>query len=284
MIITEETIKKYFSEFYIEQLTCDENNRQLLNSFCADSKYGVSLERYLKEKAWDEDEERHVKVYLVKDKKGDIVAYFSLKCGLLYEPKYYDNLAEDEKILVDSILEAMDNNDFEALENYKAAADSLYGQERMKLFFECVQEQRKIRQEAISDITKTLAVQVCHSAIELSHLCRIEKIPEVVGDIPFCVGLFWEHIAPLVIEIAGKVGCRYLYLFAADVTANNNMMEQSNRKLIDYYKINFKFQSNDKLYFIKPEYDRGCWCLCQSIADLERNKSWIWKQFVGDLE
>ena len=105
---------------------------------------------------------------------------------------------------------------------------------------------------------------------------------ESLIELAFGVGLFWEHIAPLVIDISDKVGCRYLYLFAADLTDNN--MGNINRKLVDYYRINLKFQFDDTLYFIKPEYDRGCWCLCQSISDLNENKLWIWKQFVGDWE
>lgn len=35
-------------------------------------------------------------------------------------------------------------------------------------------------------------------------------------------GLFWEKIVPIIEEISKKVGCKYLYLFAADETQKEN--------------------------------------------------------------
>lgn len=121
MNITEESIKEYSSKFYIEQLTGDANNKQLLNSFCADDEYGGSLENYLKEKAWAEDCERHTKVYLIKNSASAIVAYFSIKCGLLYEPYAYDILEKDEKDYLGLIRDAIADKDWESVESYKSA-------------------------------------------------------------------------------------------------------------------------------------------------------------------
>lgn len=284
MSITEENIKEYFAKFYVEQLTCDRNNKQLLNSFCADDEYGGSLECYLKEKAWIEDDERYTKIYLVKDSKGIIVAYFSLKCGLLYEPYAYDILEKDEKDYLGLIRDAIVDGDWDLVESYKSPDVSPYDYVKTERLVKYAKMQCEMQQELSNVKEKAFNVQVCYPAIELSHFCRVGKPPKVIYDIPFGVGLFWEHIAPLVIDISDKVGCRYLYLFAADLTDNSNNMGNVNRKLLDYYRINLKFQFDDTLYFIKPEYDRGCWCLCQSISDLNENKLWVWKQFVGDWE
>lgn len=126
MSVTEESIKEYFSKFYVEQLTSDENNKQLLNSFCADNEYGRSLEYYLKEQAWSEDCERRIKIYLIKDSTGDIVAYFSLKCGLLYEPYAYELLERDEKDYMMLIRDAIADHNWDLVKSYKSPGVSPY--------------------------------------------------------------------------------------------------------------------------------------------------------------
>ena len=116
--ITEEEIKSYFANFHSEQLTSDEENQQLLISFCA-NEYGTSLEEYLKKSAWVEDNARHTKVYLIKNVKNSIVAYFAIKCGLLYEPRHCDIRTEEEKIFLDSILEAISDANPEDIKKYR---------------------------------------------------------------------------------------------------------------------------------------------------------------------
>ena len=46
-------------------------------------------------------------------------------------------------------------------------------------------------------------------------------MPEEV-DIPLGFGIFWEIIVPIIIDITKKVGCKYVYLFAADKTEGQN--------------------------------------------------------------
>lgn len=274
--ITEEEIKSYFANFHSEQLTSDEENQQLLISFCA-NEYGTSLEEYLKKSAWVEDNARHTKVYLIKNVKNSIVAYFAIKCGLLYEPRHCDIRTEEEKIFLDSILEAISDANPEDIKKYREAGVATLGYEREDYIFNYAQEQIKFQQEKKTGGEKSFNVEMCHPAIELSHFCKAKENVDTVRDIPFGVGLFWEIIVPIIIKIANTVGCKYLYLFAAD------MSDSTTQKLVEYYKVNLKFKIDESLIFIKPKYDMGCRCLCQSIADLENNKKWIWQQFIGDL-
>ena len=66
------------------------------------------------------------------------------------------------------------------------------------------------------------------------------------------------------------MGCKYIYLFAADRTEE---FEVSNvRKLIRYYRNAFKFYECDEDDFIivKPDYDKDCYGLIQEVNKLEK--------------
>ena len=127
---------------------------------------------------------------------------------------------------------------------------------------------RKFRRKVIRRIPieigqseNTINVPNCISAIELRHVCKNEDfiVPEEV-DIPLGFGIFWEIIVPIIIDITKKVGCKYVYLFAADKTEGQNEIEM--KKLISYYKNNFKFSECDEgIKFVKPEYDNHCYGL-----------------------
>lgn len=78
--------------FYCELLRANENNRILIQDFTIyrEAEYSqladkiIGLEAYLKKRAWGDDADNLVKIYLVKDAKTDeVVAYFGLKAGML---------------------------------------------------------------------------------------------------------------------------------------------------------------------------------------------------------
>ena len=88
------------------------------------------------------------------------------------------------------------------------------------------------------------------------------------------LAFFWEIIVPIIIEITKQVGCKYVYLFAADKTEEQSEFKM--KKLISHYKNNFKFSECDEgMKFVKPEYDNHCYGLIQSVSNLES----IEKQF-----
>ena len=96
--------------------------------------------------------------------------------------------------------------------------------------------------------------------------------------IPLGFGIFWEVIVPIVIDITKKIGCKYLYLYAADKTEQKDTIEV--KKLISHYKSNFKFSEGDEgIKFIKPEYDNYCYGLVQLISELQNNREAIWHEF-----
>ena len=245
-------------------------------------KVNNTLETYLRDedKAWTEDLDGETRVYLVKDKFENIALFFSVKCGLLVGENLEEKLSEEYQEFVDAVIEVKKSKDENVIKQMYDAGMSMYGNEVDRLF-EIAEHRLDTKNESIEigQSENTINVPNCISAIELRHLCKNEDfiVPEEV-DIPLGFGIFWEIIVPVIIDITKKVGCKYVYLFAADKTEGQNEIEM--KKLISHYKNNFKFSECDEgIKFVKPEYDNHCYGLIQRVSKLESNREAIWHEF-----
>ncbi len=274
MIIDSNNKRSFFQNFYPEILTSNQVNQQLINDFVATSE-GKGLEDYLKNKAWKADLEGETRVYLVKDQNSSIALFFSIKCGLLYKKYQYDDLESDKLDFVNMLVDAMLQKDNDTLSNYYNSG--MYDLKEMEYLFKIASHRIDLKMEdkELQDNKYTLKVEECYSAIEIHHFCRnsMYKINEQIG-IPLGFGLFWEVIVPLVYDITNQVGCKYLYLFAADKSTNEEV-----KKLVQYYKNELKFSDVEDMMLIKPYYDKGCLGLVQAVSDLQYNRDAVWEEF-----
>ena len=193
----------------------------------------------LRNEASEEDAVGTVAYYLVSDAEGNIMFYFSLKCGMLYDEFIYPYLTTDkEKSFV---------------EYAEAKGVDI--------------EQTQLKNDLAID-GNALMTRGRHtfSAIELAHFYRNDnydfnkwraknKFPQIG------IVIFWRFVVPLVLKIKKQVGCQYLYLFAAD--------DSENRKLVNYYADKLKFRSATEWGTVKPIYDFTCEFMCQEISHLE---------------
>lgn len=266
--------RRYFSTFKCEVISENEQNKDDIRKFVA-TEDGIKLEEYLKNKAWLDDSVGETRVFLVKDSNNDIALFFSVKCGLLYEQYMYDSLEQEERDFVDYIIEAKQNHDNAVLEGYYE-----YGQANFKdidKLFEIAEKRLELKNETrkLNEMNNTLKVSACYGAVEIQHFCKNEAFGKVEGlEIPIGFGVFWGVIVPHILKITELVGCKYLYLFAADNTDIDDV-----KKLVRYYKTALKFTDVEDVNIIKPEYDRNCYGLIQSIEDLKRNKEDVWREF-----
>jgi hypothetical protein len=240
------------------------------------------LESYIRDedKAWAEDSDGETRVYLVKDESGEIALFFSVKCGLLVgeNPKY--KLTPAERELVGCIVDAKKENNNDAIENYYSYGFNEFG-ERIDVLFEVANRRMDIKKDAkATGQVENWRVEKCVSAMELRHFCKNEKYttPDELG-IPFGFGIFWEIIVPKLLEITKIVGCKYIYLFAADKT--EEFGDSDIRKLVRYYKNALKFYESDEddLIIVKPDYDENCYGLIQEVNKLEKNREAVWHEF-----
>lgn len=228
--------RKYFKNFHPEILTSKQINQQSVNNFVATGD-GKGLEYYLKNNAWQADLEGETKVYLVKDNMDTIALFFSIKCGLLYKNYQYDTLESDKRDFITLLMDAMLQKDTNTLSEYYDS--KVYNTQEMDRLFEIAKNRigLKIEEKELQDNKFTLKVEECYSAIEIHHFCKNSAYKmDGQTSVPLGFGIFWEVIVPLICEITSKIGCKYLYLFAADQTSDEEV-----KKLIQYYKNELKF-------------------------------------------
>ena len=262
-------------------LTDNQKNKEMLRAFVS-KKANNQLESYIRDedKAWNEDVEGETRVYLIKDASGEIAMFFSIKCGLLVgeNPKYKLNSTERE--FIGYIVDAKKKNDSGALEGYYDYGLSEFG-DRIDILFEIADRRLEAKQEAKSTgQIECWRVEKCISAMELRHICKNEQyeVPQELG-VPFGFGIFWEVIVPKMIEITKEIGCKYIYLFAAD--KSEELGNSDIKKLVSYYKNAFKFYESeeDDLIIVKPDYDENCYGLIQEVKMLEKNREAVWYEF-----
>lgn len=71
-------------------------------------------------------------------------------------------------------------------------------------------------------------------------------------------------------------GCQYVYLFAADASADG--------ELVNYYKERLMFEQSAVLGANKPKYDFQCYFLCQSIIELNAKRNQFYEDFNIDSD
>lgn len=212
------------SKFIVELLTSNDNNKIEIQKFTA-RKQGKNLELFLKKFAWEEDISGGTKVYLVKDiETGAIVFFFALKAGLLYKSTDDDNynLNDQEREIVNLCIEYELNPTGEF-----TTEDVLgwYDEDDLNkdLLRQVIQEKTELKLDIKSDQRHTgeekhiLRVSKTFPGIVLTHFCRNSQY-SLSQKITFPLGfyIFWEIIVEQILKINSILGCKYLYLFAAD--------------------------------------------------------------------
>lgn len=226
--------------YICERLSTKNVNKKLIETFS--NKRNPNLAEYLKNSAWQDDKDGWNAIYIVKDKDNDetVVLYFGLKSGMISLPfsegVYYllkkkeedflQHLPKDEKFYLNYIRE----------------------------FLETAQ-----KEDEIDKVAETMP------GIELSHFCINDTYRErLKANKQDTKGLgeylYFSEILPIVDQARELIGCKFLYLFAADDTEEES--------LISYYRDRLNFQQisefdssvlDDRAMIpIMPFYDYKC--------------------------
>lgn len=279
--MTVSEVREYFKTFTCEVLTSSENNKSEIQDFSCKIR-GNNLERYLKESAWEHDSDRITRVYLVRDPKGHIVLFFSLKCGAVFTTYQLDDsfrlLNPAEKAFVRLLVESKDNGDIDLFYQLIGSGTETFP-DKISLLEQIATHRYKSKNESqdVGDVHNVVKVDSCYAAIELQHFCKRDDYrldPKI--HFPLGFGLFWERIVPIIEEITEMVGCEYLYLFAADRSDNPD-----DKKLVSYYKEALFFYDIDDegVIVLKPEYDNNCVGLLQKTKYLSTMREDAWESF-----
>ena len=279
MKITEEQLA-VLASLRCVRLSSDENNLRLVDSFV--NYRNDSIACVLRNEAFEEDESGHVAYYVVKNEFGDILFFFSLKNGMLYDQHL------DEKTI--KLLKQL----YEYLEELDADAGL---SESDKIIVEAVKEKVRSRKgltktelehipkknvKILEDLEHELNKNITHvgrtySGVELVHFCANNTmndeweeygLPQARGTI-----VFWQYVVPVIMEVRKHVGCEYLFLFAADVSRDLSLER--------YYKT-LGFVDEGEKATAKPLYDLSCKFMYQEAAELEQHRQEFFDHFNSE--
>lgn len=262
--------KAILRTFTCQRLTADPENRNLIYNFF--SRNGGSLTDTLQTEAWEQDLSGVNAFYIIKNADNEILLFFSLKCGALFNPNYFKKIQEEfEK--AEALFMALTRNSGPAW-----AVQHIRGlRERGELDFRTQKDiitRYRMLQQIYRDLTeeiqreqsqKIVRVDETHAGIELVHFCANDWAREKWHSYGFdrSMGevLFWYFVVPKILQAHRYLGCEFVYLFAADLSEDN--------KLINYYTNSLNFTRPDDIGTTKPYYDFWCTFMCQRLNDLK---------------
>lgn len=284
MQITEEQ-KRVLDSLVVERL-CGEHkgeNLRLVQSFS--NPKNPTLEKMIKsQRAIDKDSMGAITYYLVKSPNGELLMYFSLKCGELFK-----DLDVQKLMLAQQTAEAIEVlQERERFTEEKAEEAMRFIQENMteiKNILPNIDQYLQKKKLYSKDLSKELnpnmqRVLNTHPAVELVEFCANENgrdawkrlgIERKMGE---CV--FWHVIVPKLLALQNIVGCEFVYLFAADRSYDGD--------LVNYYRSALGFRQPVDLGANKPQYDFQCFFLCQRLEDLQTGQQFFYDHFTLDDE
>lgn len=276
-------------EWLVNSLWCerlasnDGNLRQVDEFYC---RRNESLAETLQNEAYEDDENGSTAYYLVKDRKdGNILFYFSLKSGVLYDQHIDENsikIVKKINLFVQDIVKQSDLTD----EQYKAVARFL---EKVRTHQGVSIDDLKLLPKKNETLFEELEAELNHeithvgktySGIELVHFCKNNACDELIRGfgLPRNFGevVFWKFVVPKIVEARERIGIQYFFLFAADMSYE--------RKLVRYYSDFLHFQEDDMRTTVMPVYDFACKFMYQPTVDLGNYQESFWENFNTEGE
>ena len=267
--------------FTCERLTADILNLHKIQNFV--SYRGPGLVSHLRNSGWEADKSGSTAYYVIKNRLGRIVMFFSLKCGVLFDPGYVKKFLEEfseTQQLWNKWNEAR-RGDL-AAQQYLRELEDLLGRaefrERIRNLESDYYNRRGMLREIKADkhsepSDKIIRVDKAHSAIELVEFCandRTRSSWESAFNDQFMTRrntmgkvFFWWFIVPKMIEVSKLIGCEYAYLFAAD--------EDPDGDLVRYYEDALHFRKLNHLGTIKPYYDMNCYFMGRRLFSVDED-------------
>ena len=278
--ITEQQIK-ILESFSIERLSSSDINLRLVADFS--NPQSDSLTNKIQADAFEEDEKGSVAYYVIKNREGRIVFYFSLKCGQLY-----DKLIEKEQLrLIKSLFQYFDEiekeestseEDRRLIKEIRESVRTSKGISKAEL-----EKIQKKNNKAVTDLENVFTenlqrVGQTFAGVEIVQFCANENYREFFNSLffpHFGAIVFWHFLVPKVLEVRELIGCQYLFLFAADTSEDES--------LIRYYRT-LHFTDVGEHGAVIPLYDWTCRFMYQEISDLPQGKEEFFNNFNRDEE
>lgn len=272
--------RAYLDSLVCQRISDDPANKATIEKFT--NERSISLPAALKH-GWNQDKKDKLAYYIVKEpgEDGEPLLFFSLKCGEITQSFNRDKLRT-------------------VLDNSEALLDAAYGKEAPEWAKEIVEKCKvngelsdekfdefytrhlrnlikwnsyitEIRQEGENIILTKQTMP----GVELVHFCdhwpaKLKWNATAMGSRSMGRAMFWKFVVPVIQQVRDLVGCEYLYLFAADAKKNG--------RLVNYYT-ELGFEIREDLNVSKPEYDFGCFFMCQKVTSLRNRQKEFFRNY-----
>lgn len=219
--------------------------------------------------------------YVIINSLDDILLFFSIRCGELFEKVDRDKMVLSHNALVGLIKLQNDPNisadeRAKALQAIKDARDAGLSYDDFRFY-------AKKKRTYINDVSKEPSkdvsrVSVVYSGVELKFFGINDNTKDFWKELNFPkrMGetLFWRFIVPKLEELQEIVGSQYLYLFAADSEPDGH--------LVTYYRTVLHIDAPPRLSSNKPFFDYESMFLYQDINELSRQRRFFFDSFNSD--
>lgn len=281
MRITEEQ-EQIIDSLHCERLSSNSDNFRLVDDFYNGK--NPSIVNTLQNEAFDDDVNHRIAYYVVKGANNEILFYFSLKCGLLYDEFLEGDRLKDMKAFYDHIFQMSKDPSLKGTD--KDAINAILEKARTKKGLKKVEVARALHLSLDSDeIAKIFGekgknVGTTFAGVEIVHFCINEAYREIWESFGIQQTLgtvfFWKFIVPKVLDLMEIAGCEYLFLFAADLSEDAD--------LVNYYIDKLGFVDAGEHCAAQPMYDFACRFLCQETSTLPERREEFFAHFNSDEE
>lgn len=276
--------KTILDGFHCKRVHCI--NSESLDAICGPVVDGINrsslVDHFRSPKHIADDASRTLASYVITNNKEEILLFFSIRCGELFEKIDHRKMILSHNALVG--VQTLQQNEGLTEEEKHKALESIKDALKEGLSYEDFSFYAKKKHNYIGDISKepnndVSRVSVVYSGVELKFFGINDnakvywnnlKMPRKMGET-----LFWYFIVPKLENLRSIVGCQYLYLFAADREADGH--------LVAYYKTILHIDSSVGLSSNKPYFDYQSVFLYQDISRLSNYRQLFLDTFNPDM-
>lgn len=270
--------KNLLKEFKCVRISSNKKYDDMTVDF--ECKRGEGLVVRLQSKAFSEDKNGEIAHYLIVYDEMPVF-YFALKSGSLFTPLEHNlhEIGTDILNQWNALSPNVNVNDLPSI--VKEVLDqSMSYKYPYELVETCSEYDYLCKDIKLEKNTPAIQVTHTYSGIEIVVFCandnarkmwRSQAIPHTLGKT-----MFWSKIVPILLRTRKIIGCQYCFLFAAD--------NSTDETLVNYYETDLKFQRIKDFGSTKPKYDFQCVSMFCDIHELEIQRKRFFNNFNSRKE
>lgn len=222
--------------------------------------------------------------YVIVSPQNQVLVFFSIRCGELFfkSDPHKMVLGHNAWVAVNMLMNKglTEDDRKKALGAIRAALDEgiafddfEFYADKKQSFINDVKKEPSTEASRVSQVFPAVELKFFGVNANASDYWKALKLNQKMGET-----LFWNKIIPMVDELRNHVGCRFLYLFAADNEAEGHLVTYYKERLLHVEK------NQVDLSFNKPYFDYESRFLYQDISKLIKEKERFFNTFNTEVE